>query len=117
MIALTMAVRSGRRARGEGIGRAAVVALALLAVAQAADYVTFLLMVGEHGLVAELNPIVAALAAEGLGLLTIAKASLVVFVGSSFLVTRPVRPRVARGTLAVGIIVGAIGAGSNLLAL
>lgn len=115
---MTMAVAgSGRRARSDGIGRAGAVALALLAATQVADYVTFLVMVGTHGLAAELNPIVAALAAEGLGLLTMAKASLVVFVGSVFLVSRRVRPRPARAALGVGIVVGAVGAASNLLAL
>ena len=112
-----MTVRPDRGTRGSGIGRAAAVALALLVTAQAADYVTFLLMVATHGLAAERNPIVVALAGQGLWLLTVAKVSLVVFVGSLFLVSRGVRPRPARVALAVGIVVGAIGAASNLLAL
>jgi hypothetical protein len=46
-----------------------------------------------------------------------AKASVVVFVGSLFLVSRRVRPRPARVALGLGIVVGVIGAASNLLAL
>ena len=109
--------RSSRRARGEGIGSAAAVALALLVVAQAADYVTFLVMVGAHGLAAERNPIVAALASHGPWALTAAKVALVVYVASTFLVSRSRRPGIARLTLGAGIVVGAIGAASNLMAL
>ena len=55
------------------VRRVAPYALLVLVAFQAADYVTFLAMVGSHGLVAEANPIVVALAAHGLGLLTVAK--------------------------------------------
>ena len=50
-------------------------------------------------------------------MLTAAKAALVVFVASTFIVSRLRRPRVARVVLALGIVVGAIGAASNLAAL
>ena len=57
----------GSRARAhEGVAKVTAVALALLVAAQAADYVTFLLMVEAHGLGAERNPIVAAIAGHGL---------------------------------------------------
>ena len=101
----------------KGLGRATAYALGSLVAAQAADYLTFLVMVGAHGLSAELNPIVGALAAQGLGILTLAKASLVVFVGSLFLVSHRQRPRLARFTLGVGIVVGTLGAASNVATL
>jgi hypothetical protein len=48
-------------------------ALAFLVATQTADYLTFLLMVDAHGLGAERNPIVVAMASHGLGVLTAAK--------------------------------------------
>ena len=99
------------------LGRLALLALALLVVAQSADYLTFLAMVDAHGLGAERNPLVASLAREGLWMLTLAKGAVIVLVGSTFVVSRLRRPWTARLTLAIGIVVGAIGAASNLAAL
>jgi hypothetical protein len=84
-------------------------AFALLVVAQAADYLTFLVMVETHGLGAERNPIVVAMASHGLWMLTTAKAALVVLVTSVFLVIRLRRPGAARLTLRFAIGVGAMG--------
>jgi hypothetical protein len=116
---MTMSTFAGPRVVDDGrpLGRMAVLAMALLVAAQATDYLTFLIMVREHGLTAELNPLVVALATKGLLMLTIAKAAAVVLVASTFVVTRSRRPGLARLTLAVGIIVGAIGASSNLAAM
>ena len=99
------------------VGKVTGVALALLVAAQAADYLTFLVMVETHGLGAERNPIVAAIASHGLWLLTVAKAALVVFVASTFIVSRLRRPRVAQLMLAFAIVAGAIGSVSNIAAL
>ena len=96
---------------------AAPCAVALLVVVQAADYATFLAMVGTHGLAAEANPLVAALAGHGLGLLTAAKVAAVLLVASTFLVFERHSPKVARATLGMGILVGAIGALSNFASL
>ena len=89
----------------------------LLVAAQAGDYLTFLVMVEAHGLGAERNPIVAAIARESLWLLTVAKAALVVLVASTFFVSRLRRPRVAQLMLAFAIVAGAIGSVSNIAAL
>ena len=84
--------QSGRAHAQERVGKMTGIALALLVAAQAADYLTFMVMVETHGLGAERNPIVAAIASEGLWLLTVAKAALVVFVASTFFVSRLRRP-------------------------
>jgi hypothetical protein len=113
----TADARTSRRRDGVVVGSAALYALALLVAAQAADYLTFLAMVGIHGLSAELNPIVVALAVHGFGPLTVAKAATVVLVAGAFLVGRRHRPGVAQLTLGLGIIAGAMGAVSNLATL
>jgi hypothetical protein len=89
----------------------------LLVAAQAADYLTFLTMVAIQALAAERNPIVAAIASYGLGVLTTAKLACIVLVASVFVISRMRRPWAARVTLGTGILVGAIGALSNLAAI
>jgi hypothetical protein len=106
--------RSTLASAGASLAPMAVWAVALMVVAQTADYVTFLVMVSQHGLAAERNPIVVALASEGLWALTAAKVAAIVYVASTFVVTRLRRPRMARLTLGVAILVGAIGALSNV---
>lgn len=66
-----------------------LIAFAALAAAHLFDFVSFIVMTGRHGLAAELNPIVVALA-EGYGLpgLTVAKIAAVLLLGSVFLVHR-----------------------------
>lgn len=94
------------------------VGIALLILAHAADYLTFMVMVARHGLGAELNPIVVKIAVEhGLLLLTLAKTSAVLLVASTFLVVARTRPRVAGGLLAAGVVLGGLGAMSNLASL
>jgi hypothetical protein len=86
----------------------------LLAAAQAADYLTFLTMVGVHGLSAEVNPVVVSIASQGSGALALAKAAAIVIVAGAFLAGRRRRPRTARFTLGTGIVMGLIGALSNI---
>lgn len=89
--------------------------LPLLIATQAADYLTFMVMVARHGIRAEANPIVAGLAQEhGLLMLTAAKLAAVVLVGATFLIVGRTRPRLAATVLAVGILTGGIGAISNV---
>lgn len=94
------------------------IALVLLVVAQSLDYATFVVMVGRHGLEAELNPIVVALF-ERLGLLgvTVAKVAVVAFAAS--VVALIVRRRRTIGSLVVGFGVGTglLGAFSNVLTI
>jgi hypothetical protein len=96
----------------------AAIGMGLLIIANAADYVSFLVMVARHGLGVEMNPIVATLARDhGLLLLSLAKVSAVLLVASTFLVVARTRPRLAGTVLAVGIAVGGLGALSNLATL
>lgn len=114
---ITADVRANRRLDGTGVGNAALSGLALLVALQVADHLTFLVMVRMHGLAAEVNPIVLVLAGHGLALLTVAKVAAIVLVASTFLVSRQRRPQVARLTLCIGIVMGAMGAFSNLATL
>lgn len=92
--------------------------IALLILAHAADYVTFVLMVLLHGLDAELNPVVVTLIESGgLTILTLAKVATVLLVASTFLVVGRTRPRLAASVLIIGIVIGGFGAYSNLLTI
>ena len=99
-------------------GAMLVVSLGILSLAQLFDYVSFMVMIERHGLAAELNPIVVALA-ENLGLvgLTLVKVGAVAFLGFSVLLLMPRRPHVAVGVLSVGVILGVIGGVSNVLTI
>ena len=89
--------------------------IGLLIVAHVADYTTFVVMVAKHGLDSELNPLVAKIAEEyGLALLTMAKFATVLLVASVFLIVVRSRPRVATVVLSFGVLVGAMGAFSNI---
>jgi hypothetical protein len=91
------------------------IGIGLLIVAHAADYLTFVAMVTRHGIRSELNPLVATIAREhGLLLLTLAKTSAVLLVASTFLIVGRTRPRVAGGMLVIGVLLGGLGAMSNL---
>lgn len=93
----------------------AAAAIALLIFAHLADYVTFVMMVLKHGIEAELNPLVVAIAQDyGLALLTLAKFSTVLLVASVFLVVGRSRPRLATGVLLFGVFIGTLGAFSNI---
>lgn len=91
------------------------IAIGLLILAHAADYVTFLVMVMQHGLSAEANPIVVTIARDhGFLVLTMAKVSTVLLVASLFLVVVRTRPRLAATVMAIGVVAGSIGALSNI---
>jgi hypothetical protein len=91
------------------------IAIGLLILAHAADYVTFLVMVMRHGLSAEANPIVVTIARDhGFLMLTVAKVSTVLLVASLFLVVVRTRPRLAATVMAIGVVAGSIGALSNI---
>jgi len=90
------------------------IGIALLIFAHAADYLTFVAMVRIHGLQAEYNPFVVALAHYGILPLTLAKVSAVLLLASTFLVVGRTRPRLAGGVLLVGILLGGLGTLSNL---
>jgi len=93
----------------------AALGIAILVLAHAADYATFLVMVSVHGLGTELNPIVVTIAEQhGLALLTMAKTAAVLLVAATFLVLGRTRPRVAAAVLVVGVMVGGLGTLSNI---
>lgn len=90
-------------------------AIGLLILAHVADYATFIVMVTQRGLGAELNPLVATIFEDwGLELLTVAKFATVLLVAAVFLVVGRERPRIAAAVLAFGVLIGALGAVSNL---
>jgi hypothetical protein len=92
--------------------------IGVLILAHAADYATFIVMVTRKGIGYELNPIVAHIAQEyGLALLTVAKFATVLLVAVTFIIVSRTRRRVAGSVLAVGILVGSVGAYSNVLAI
>ena len=94
------------------------VAIGLLILAHVADYATFLVMVAQDGLGAELNPIGATIHEDwGLALLTVAKFATVLLVAAVFLTVVRERPRVAGAVLAFGVFIGALGAFSNVLTI
>jgi hypothetical protein len=97
--------------------------LATLLAAQLFDFGTFTLMVSRHGIVAELNPLVAqGFVAFGLPILVLVKLALVLLLGSIVvLVGRdgPARrsiPGLAASITVLGVIAGLVGGISNVLA-
>jgi hypothetical protein len=97
--------------------------LAALLAAQLFDFGTFTLMVGRHGIVAELNPLVAqGFVAFGLPILVLVKLALVVLLGSIVVLVgrdRPARrsiPGLAASITILGVIAGLVGGISNVLA-
>ena len=97
-------------------------AVATLALAQALDLGTFVAMVRLHGIGAEANPFVAQLVAGyGLPIAAIAKVALLALViaVSGILVVRERRVERAAGVLviAVAIVAGLVGGGSNVLTM
>ena len=94
------------------------VGIGLLIIAHVADYTTFVVMVARHGLGSELNPVVVTLAEDyGLALLTVAKFAAVLLVATVFLVVGRTRPKVAGAVLAFGILIGGLGAFSNIITI
>jgi hypothetical protein len=97
------------------VGLAGLIAVGL---AQLADLLTFVRMVGRVGLDAELNPLVSRAAAmHGLEVLAAAKLGLTLFVVVAVVVAARTHPRVAATVLTVGTVAGLIGAASNVFAL
>jgi hypothetical protein len=95
-----------------------LIALGMLAVAQLFDYVTFMVMIDRHGLAAELNPIVVALANNvGLIGLTMVKAGAVIFLAFAVLLLMPRRRHVAIAVLSVGVVLGVVGGVSNVMTI
>jgi hypothetical protein len=89
----------------------------LLAVgsAQGADALTFVRMVRDHGIRAEANPLVAALAAGGdMAAMVVAKVALVVIVVSVFAIVVARHPLVACVVTTVAVVAGLLGAFSNV---
>ncbi len=90
-------------------------AFVALALAHAFDYASFLVMVDRHGLAAEANPIVVALAQEvGLPGLTVAKVVTVCFAALLMVVIAPRRRRLAMGLFVFGVGAGLLGGFSNI---
>jgi hypothetical protein len=90
--------------------RPAVAVIVAVGSAQAADLVTFLRLMADHGARAEVNPLVRAAAIDlGLLPLIVAKAAFAIVV----------RTRIVAGSLVVAAatIAGLVGAYSNVLAL
>jgi hypothetical protein len=95
-----------------------LIALGMLAVAQLFDYVSFMIMIDRHGLAAELNPIVVALASNvGLIGLTAVKAGAVIFLAFAVLLLMPRRRHVAIAVLTVGVVLGVVGGVSNVMTI
>jgi hypothetical protein len=97
--------------------------LAALLAAQLFDFGTFTLMVGRHGIVAELNPLVAqGFVAFGLPILVGVKLALVVLLGSIVVLvgrhgpSRRSIPGLAASITILGVIAGLVGGISNVLA-
>jgi hypothetical protein len=91
------------------------VAFALLLLAHAFDWVSFVVMTRLHGLAAEANPIVVLLAQEvGLPGLTVVKLAAVVFGGAVFVLLAPQRRRLAAALIIYGIAAGMVGGLSNV---
>ena len=93
----------------------AIVPIAALAGAQLFDFVSFLAMVGRHGLGSELNPLVVAVADNfDLRGLAIAKLAMLAYVGVTVYLVARRHPRLATGVVFVGIAAGTLGGLSNL---
>ena len=92
-----------------------IAAFAVLIAAQFFDYASFLVMTARHGLEAELNPVVVAIA-ESFGLpgLTIVKVASVVLLAAVVVVLVPKRRRLGTAVLSVGIAAGLLGGISNM---
>lgn len=94
------------------------IGIGFLVFAHVADYTSFMVMVARSGLDAELNPLVAHIAQDwGLALLTVAKFATVLLVAAVFLVVGRTRPRMAATVLLFGVLMGGVGALSNIASI
>ena len=98
--------------------------VATLLVAQLFDYGTFTVMIARHGVLTEINPLVAqGLVTYGLPLLALAKTALVVLLGSIVVILaspgrhRPIATRLATAIALLAVGGGLVGGVSNVLVL
>ena len=92
--------------------------MAVLAVAHLSDFSSFLVMTDRHGLAAELNPIVVALAQDfGLPGLTLAKFASVLLLGTVVMLLTPKHRKLATTVLVIGITTGLLGGVSNIASI
>ena len=91
--------------------------LTLLGLAQLADFATFRSMLAAHGAAAELNPLAVSLQAHGLVYALAAKITVWALVAAIVAILVRDHPRLAWTVLAFGIVVGVVGALSNLAAI
>lgn len=97
-----------------------VAGVVAMSAAQMFDLATFVAMVRELGPAAELNPLVSAMyGLYGYPLVVIAKVVLLALVTAiaTILIARSSHERLARGIVALGILVGVVGGMSNAIAL
>jgi hypothetical protein len=91
------------------------VPLVFVAAAHLFDYVSFMLMVWRHGIVAEANPLVAHVAGEfGIPGVTLAKVYVVVATVAATAVVRPKHPRIAATVFILSVAGGLIGGFTNI---
>ena len=95
-----------------------VLAAVALVSAQGLDLVTFVAMVVQHGMDAELNPFVQRLT-ETLGLpgILIGKGALVVYLVALVAITATRRPKLAGSVAVLGTFAGLVGGLSNVATL
>ena len=86
-----------------------------LITAQAADFLTFVPMVERHGIGAEMNPIAVYLYSHGLPVLAFFKLATTLYAALVYVVVVPTHPRLGRLVIGFGILLGSIGALSNVL--
>lgn len=98
--------------------------LATLLAAQLFDFGTFTVMVGRHGIVTELNPIVAqGFVVFGLPILALVKLALIVLLGSIVVLlardhpTHRAIPGLAAAITLIAVIAGLVGGISNVLVI
>ena len=86
-----------------------------VAAAHLFDYVSFMLMVWRHGIVAEANPLVSRVAGElGIPGVTLAKAWVVVVTVAATVALRPKHPRIAASVLVLSVAAGLVGGYTNI---
>jgi len=90
-------------------------AFLMLGLAHFFDYASFLVMTSRHGLMAEYNPLVVALAQLfGLPGLTLMKVASVVLLTAVVIIISPRRPKLAASVLVIGVCAGLVGGLSNV---
>ena len=96
--------------------------IASVLAAQLLDIATFTIMVSRHGIVTEMNPLVAqGFAASGMPMVVLMKAALVVLVSSTIIVlsrrhARGAAPDLAQMVTLVAVVAGLVGGISNVVA-